>query len=141
MGLDSLEGLFLEELKDVYNAEKQITKALPRMAKAADSEELQQALTKHLKETEGQIKRLERIFQTLGQTARGKKCKGMEGLIEEGKEVLEEDGDPAVIDAAIIASRSPPTAASGPMPACWGTARRRSCWTRPSPRRKRPTRS
>ncbi|MGI9040455.1 MAG: ferritin-like domain-containing protein [Gemmatimonadales bacterium] len=104
MGLDSLEGLFLEELKDVYNAETQITKALPRMAKAADSQELQQALTKHLKETEGQIKRLERIFQTLGQTARGKKCKGMEGLIEEGKEVLEEDGDPAVIDAAIIAS-------------------------------------
>lgn len=104
MGLDSLEGLFLEELKDVYNAEKQITKALPRMAKAADSEELRQALTKHLKETDGQIKRLERIFQALGQTARGKKCKGMEGLIEEGKEVLEEDGDPAVIDAAIIAS-------------------------------------
>ncbi len=104
MGLDSLEGLFLEELKDVYNAEKQITKALPRMAKAADSEELRQALTKHLKETDGHVKRLERIFQALGQPARGKKCKGMEGLIEEGKEVLEEDGDPAVIDAAIIAS-------------------------------------
>lgn len=104
MSLDSLDKLFLEELKDVYNAEKQILRALPRMAKAADAPELQQAFTKHLRETEGQVQRLERIFQELGQSARGKTCKGMQGLLEEGKEVLEKDGEPAVIDAALIAS-------------------------------------
>ncbi|MGZ8391533.1 MAG: YciE/YciF ferroxidase family protein [Gemmatimonadales bacterium] len=104
MSLDSLEKLFLEELKDVYNAEKQILSALPRMAKAAESPELEKAFTQHLKETEGQVQRLERIFKELGQAARGKKCKGMEGLLEEGKEVMEEEGDPAVIDAALIAS-------------------------------------
>jgi ferritin-like metal-binding protein YciE len=104
MSLDSLDKLFLEELKDVYNAEKQILRALPRMAKAADSPELQQAFTKHQKETEGHVQRLERIFKELGQAPRGKKCKGMEGLLEEGKEVLEEDGEPAVIDAALIGS-------------------------------------
>jgi ferritin-like metal-binding protein YciE len=104
MSLNSLENLFIEELKDVYNAEKQIIRALPKMAKAADSEELRQAFTKHLKETEGHVQRLEQVFRELGQTARGKKCKGMEGLLEEGKEVLEQDGEPAVIDAALIAS-------------------------------------
>jgi ferritin-like metal-binding protein YciE len=104
MSLDSLEKLFIEELKDVYNAEKQILRALPRMAKAAESPDLAQAFTKHLRETEGQVQRLERIFKELGQAARGKKCKGMEGLLEEGKEVLEEEGEPAVIDAALIAS-------------------------------------
>jgi len=104
MSLDSLDKLFLEELKDVYNAEKQILRALPRMAKAADSPELQEAFTTHQKETEGHVQRLERIFKELGQAPRGKKCKGMEGLLEEGKEVLEEDGEPAVIDAALIAS-------------------------------------
>jgi ferritin-like metal-binding protein YciE len=104
MSLDSLEKLFLEELKDVYNAEKQILRALPKMAKAAESPQLEQAFTQHLKETQGQVQRLERIFKELGQTARGKKCKGMEGLLEEGKEVLEEEGEPAVIDAALIAS-------------------------------------
>ena len=104
MSLDSLEKLFLEELKDIYNAEKQLTRALPRMAKAAESPELEQAFTSHLKETEGQIQRLERVFKGLGQAVRGKKCKGMEGLIEEGKEIMEEDGEPLVMDAALIAS-------------------------------------
>jgi ferritin-like metal-binding protein YciE len=104
MSLDSLEKLFIDELRDIYNAEKQITRALPRMAKAAESPQLQQAFTKHLKETEGQIKRLEQVFQELGQAVRGKKCKGMEGLIEEGKEKLEEEGEPQVVDAALIAS-------------------------------------
>ena len=104
MSLDSLEKLFLEELKDIYNAEKQLTRALPRMAKAAESPELQQAFTKHLKETEGQIRRLEQVFKGLGQAARGKKCKGMEGLIEEGKEMLEEEGEPQVVDAALISA-------------------------------------
>jgi ferritin-like metal-binding protein YciE len=104
MSLDSLEKLFLQELKDVYNAEKQILRALPRMIKAAESSELQQAFSKHLKETEGQVQRLERVFQELGQSVRGKTCKGMQGLLEEGKEVMEKDGEGAVIDAALIAS-------------------------------------
>lgn len=103
MSLDSLEKLFIDELKDIYNAEKQITRALPKMAKAADAPELQQAFAKHLKETQGQIQRLERIFQELGQAVRGKKCKGMEGLLEEGKEKMEEDEGP-LLDAALIAS-------------------------------------
>lgn len=104
MALDSMEDLFLNELKDVYNAEKQILRALPRMAKAADAPALRQAFTKHLKETEGQVRRLEQIFKSIDETARGKKCKGMEGLIEEGKEILEEEGAPEVIDAALISA-------------------------------------
>jgi ferritin-like metal-binding protein YciE len=104
MALESMQDLFLNELKDVYNAEKQILRALPRMAKAADAPALQQAFNKHLRETEGHVKRLERIFKSLGEAARGKKCKGMEGLIEEGKEILEEEGSPEVIDAALISA-------------------------------------
>jgi ferritin-like metal-binding protein YciE len=103
MSLDSLHGLFLEELKDIYNAENQLTKALPRMAKAAESPELQQAFTNHLKETEGHVQRLQRIFKELGEEPKGKRCKGMQGLVEEGKEIMEKPGEPAVIDAALIA--------------------------------------
>jgi ferritin-like metal-binding protein YciE len=104
MALESMQDLFLNELKDVLNAEKQLVQALPRLAKAAQSPQLQQAFTKHLRETEGHVQRLERIFKSLGQTARGKACKGMEGLIAEGKEILEEDGAPEVIDAALISA-------------------------------------
>ncbi len=104
MPLGSMDELFLNELKDVYHAEKQILKALPRMAKAASSTNLRDAFTKHLHETEGQVGRLEQIFQSLGQAARGKRCKGMEGLLEEGKEILEEEGAPEVIDAALISA-------------------------------------
>jgi len=104
MSLDSLEKLFIEELKDIYNAEKQILRALPRMAKSAESPELQQAFTKHLKETEGQVQRLEKVFQVVGQAVRGKTCKGMQGLLEEGKEVMEKEGEGPVIDAALVAS-------------------------------------
>jgi ferritin-like metal-binding protein YciE len=104
MSLDSLQDLFLTDLKDIYNAEKQLLKALPRMAKAAESPDLQRAFTKHLRETEGQVARLERIFKALGETPRGKRCKGMEGLVEEGKEVMEEDGEEPVRDAALIAA-------------------------------------
>jgi ferritin-like metal-binding protein YciE len=103
MSLDSLDKLFLEELKDVYNAEKQLVQALPRLAKAAESPELREAFTSHLEETKGHVERLEQVFKALGETPRGKKCKGMEGLIEEGKEVLEQEGAGAVIDAALIA--------------------------------------
>jgi ferritin-like metal-binding protein YciE len=104
MSLDSLQALFVEELRDMYHAEKQLVQALPRMAKAASTPELQQAFTNHLKETEGQVRRLERIFKDLGQAARGKRCKGMEGLVEEGKEIMQQDGEGPVIDAALIAS-------------------------------------
>ncbi|HEV8453369.1 MAG TPA: ferritin-like domain-containing protein [Gemmatimonadales bacterium] len=104
MSLDSLEKLFVEEVRDIYNAEKQLLRALPRMAKAAQSADLSQAFTKHLKETEGHVQRLERIFRDLGQAVRGKQCKGMVGLIEEGKEKLEEKGEGAVLDAALITS-------------------------------------
>jgi len=104
MSLDSLQELFVEELKDAYSAEKQILVALPRMAKAADAEALREAFTKHLKETEGQVRRLEQIFRDLGTSPRGKKCKGMEGLLTEGKELMGEDGEPAVLDAALIAA-------------------------------------
>jgi ferritin-like metal-binding protein YciE len=104
MSLDSLESLFIEELRDIYNGEKQILRALPKMAKAAESADLSQAFTKHLKETQGHVQRLERILRELGQAVRGKQCKGMMGLIEEGKEKLEEEGEAAVLDAALIAS-------------------------------------
>jgi ferritin-like metal-binding protein YciE len=104
MSLESMEDLFLNELKDMYNAEKQIVRSLPRMAKAAGSPGLRTAFTKHLKETEIQVQRLERIFKSLDLTPRGKMCKGMEGILEEGKEILEEEGPPEVIDAALIAA-------------------------------------
>jgi ferritin-like metal-binding protein YciE len=104
MSLDSLETLFIEELRDIYNGEKQLLKALPRMAKTAESPQLQQAFTKHLKETEGHVQRLERIFRELGQAVRGKQCKGIEGLVEEGKDIMEKEGDGSVIDAALIAA-------------------------------------
>jgi len=104
MALDSMQDLFLNELKDILHAEKQLVRALPRMAKAAQSPKLQQAFTKHLGETEGHVERLERIFKSLDETPRGKVCKGMQGLVEEGKEILQEDGAPEVIDAALIAA-------------------------------------
>jgi ferritin-like metal-binding protein YciE len=104
MALDTLQDLFLNELRDVYHAEKQLLKALPRMAKAAQSTTLQAAFTKHLGETERQVERLEKVFAQLGEAARGKRCQGMEGIVEEGKEILEEDGQEAVIDAALIAA-------------------------------------
>jgi len=102
MPLDSLHDLYVDELKDLYNAENQLLKALPKMAKAATAPELKAAFTTHLEETRGQVTRLETIFTGLGVSPKGKKCKAMEGLIEEGKEIIEEDGDPAVIDAALI---------------------------------------
>lgn len=104
MPLDSLHDLYVDGLKDLFSAENQLLKALPRMAKAATAPGLREAFTTHLDETRGQVARLETIFAGLGVSPRGKKCKAMEGLIEEGKEVLAEDGEPAVIDAALIAA-------------------------------------
>ena len=104
MSLDSLQALFLDELKDVYHAEKQLVQALPKLARAVGNAELRQALTTHLEETEVHVERLEQIFKDLGETARGKRCRGMEGLIEEGREIMDQQGDGSVIDAALIAS-------------------------------------
>jgi ferritin-like metal-binding protein YciE len=102
MSLRTMEDLLVHELKDLYNAENQILKALPKMAKAASSADLQKAFEDHLEETKNQVHRLEQIFQELGLPARGKKCKAMEGLLEEGKEVVDEDAEPHVKDAALI---------------------------------------
>src|SRR5258707_15632822 len=88
-----LNDLFLDTLKDIYYAEKQILKALPKMAKAAQSEKLQAAFEKHQDETEGQIERLEQIFELLGKAARGKKCDAIEGILDEGKEIMDEEAD------------------------------------------------
>ena len=102
MAAKSLQELFVEELRDMYDAEKRLTKALPRMAKAAESEELGAALTNHLRETERQVQRLEQVFRTMGEPVRGKKCDGIMGIVEEGKHAMEElEG--SVLDAALIA--------------------------------------
>jgi ferritin-like metal-binding protein YciE len=100
--LKSLTQLMEDEIKDLYSAENQLLKALPKMAKKASSATLKAAFTSHLKETEGHVARLEAIGKTLDMKLSGKKCKAMEGLIEEGKEVLEEEGEPSLIDAALI---------------------------------------
>jgi ferritin-like metal-binding protein YciE len=104
MKLESLEDLFLEELKDLYDAEKQLTKALPKMAKAAASEELAAAFEEHLEVTQGQVNRLEQIFESMGESPGRKKCEGMKGLVEEGKEVIQKKADDSVKDAALIAA-------------------------------------
>jgi ferritin-like metal-binding protein YciE len=104
MSVSSLRALYIDLLKDTYNAEKQIVRALPKMTKAASSEGLQSALEEHLQVTKRHVDRLEKIFRTLGKSPTGKKCKGMQGLLEEGSELLEEDIEPAVLDAGIIAS-------------------------------------
>lgn len=102
MEMNSLQDLFIHDLKDLYNAEIQLTKALPKMAKAASEPALKQAFTTHLAETEQHVERLEQIFQELDENPKGKKCKAMEGLIEEGKELMEEDAEPEVMDAGLI---------------------------------------
>jgi len=102
MPAKSLQELFVEELRDMYDGEKRLTKALPRMAKAAESEELGAAFTNHLRETERQVQRLEQVFRTIGEPVRGKKCDGIMGIVEEGKHAIEElEG--SVLDAALIA--------------------------------------
>ena len=104
MKIDSLQKLFVEELRDLYSAENQITKALPKMMKKATSPQLKAAFEKHLKETEGQVARLEQIFESLGEKPKGKTCKAMEGLVEEGSELMHENIEPAVLDAGLIAA-------------------------------------
>lgn len=102
MPLRTLDDLFMDELKDIFDAEKRIVKALPKMAKSASTDELRDAFENHLEETEEHIKRLEQVFKHLDKPARGKKCAAMEGLIEEGKELMEEDAEEPVLDAGMI---------------------------------------
>lgn len=98
----TLNDMFLESLKDAYHAEKQILRALPKMAKAAESEELRQLFQTHRTETEAQIERLEQVFEIVGKPARGKTCQAMQGIIEEGKEVMEDFADSEALDAGLI---------------------------------------
>jgi ferritin-like metal-binding protein YciE len=102
MKLNTLQKLYTDELRDLYNAENQLLKALPKMAKAASSEELKGAFEKHLEQTKGHVKRLEQVFQELDEKPKGKTCHAMKGLIEEGSEILEEDGETSVRDAGMI---------------------------------------
>jgi ferritin-like metal-binding protein YciE len=102
MAAKSLQELFVEELRDAYDGEKRLTKALPKLARAAESEELSTAFTNHLRETERHIQRLEQVFRTIGEPVRGKKCDGLMGIIEEGKSAIEELEEGPVRDAAII---------------------------------------
>ncbi len=97
-----LKELYIDELKDLYNAENQLVKALPKLAKAANSDELRQGFEEHLEQTKGHVQRLEQIFEMLDESPKGKKCKGMEGLIAEGSEAMEEDYEGSLLDAALI---------------------------------------
>jgi ferritin-like metal-binding protein YciE len=100
----SLDDAFIDELRDAYDAEKQLTKALPKLAKAATSPELRQAFEDHLEETRGHVDRLEQVFASLDEKVRGKHCDGIAGIIDEGKSVMEEAFDEQVMDACLIAS-------------------------------------
>ena len=102
--MGTLEDLYTDLLKDLYSAEKQLVKALPKLAKNAQSPDLQRAFQEHLKQTEVHVERIERIFSDLDGSPRGKKCVGMEGLVEEGNELLKEKTEPEVLDAGLIAA-------------------------------------
>lgn len=104
MQMTTLHDLMVHELKDLYSAERQLVQALPKMAKSASNSDLQVAIETHLEQTREHVARLEQAFEMLGESGKGMKCKGMEGLIEEGKGLLEEDIDPDVLDAGIIAA-------------------------------------
>jgi len=102
MAVKSVQDLLVNELRDIYHAEKQLVKALPKMAKAAKSDKLRQAFEDHLQETKGQVERLEQVFEKLDTRSRSKPCEAMEGLIEEAKEMMDEIKTPEVLDAALI---------------------------------------
>jgi ferritin-like metal-binding protein YciE len=104
MSLHTLRDALVDEIRDLYNAEKQLTKALPKLAKGACNDELRAAFESHLEETEGHVNRLERVFELLEEKPRGKHCAGMAGIIEEGSDTLEEDAEDAVMDACLIAA-------------------------------------
>ncbi len=104
MRLDSLQELFITELQDLYDAENRLVKALPDMADKASHSELQNAIRQHLEQTRQQVRRLEEVFDGLGVKAKGQKCKGMVGILDEGDDIAGKSGDPSAIDAGIIAS-------------------------------------
>ena len=104
MEMNDLRDLYIDELRDLYNAEKQLVRALPKMAKNATDDQLKQAFETHLEETKGHVERLEQIFEKLGKKPGGKTCKAMQGLVEEGKEKMEEDAEPEVLDAGLISA-------------------------------------
>lgn len=104
MELDTLRELYVEEIKDLWSAEKQILQALPRMTKAASHAKLKKAFAKHEKQTRVHVTRLERICKELGESPRGKKCVGMEGLVQEGKDLIKEKPEPDVLDAGLISA-------------------------------------
>ena len=104
MALDNLNALLIEQLQDIYYAEKQLVKALPKMAKAANTEELVTAFTDHLEQTKEHVTRLDQAFEALGVAPKAKKCPAIEGLIEEAAEMIEEEGEASVLDAGLIAS-------------------------------------
>jgi ferritin-like metal-binding protein YciE len=104
MKANRLRHLYIEELKDLYSAENQLVKALPKMAKASASEDLREGFEGHLEQTKEHVARLEKIFKVLGESPKGKKCKGMEGLIKEGGEMIEEDLAPEELDAGLISA-------------------------------------
>src|SRR5512138_2042619 len=104
MTLNSLEDLYMDELKDLYSAEKQLVEALPKMAQAASSAELQTALQDHLRVTRGQVQRLEQIFQDMGTSPDAKQCLGMKGLVQEGQEMIQMQGDPVVKDTSLVSA-------------------------------------
>lgn len=104
VAMNDLQDLLLEQLQDLYNAEGQLVKALPKMAKTANDPQLKQAFEMHLEETHGHVSRLEKVFESLGEKAKGKTCHAMKGLVEEGKEAISEDMEPEVKDAALIAA-------------------------------------
>lgn len=104
MANKTLDNLFYQTLKDIYYAERKILKALPKMARGAQSEQLRQAFEKHREETEGQVERLQKVFDLLGKRAQGKTCEAIEGIIEEGEEILDEFEKSPALDAGLVAS-------------------------------------
>ena len=104
MSFDSLQDLLIHQLRDIYSAEQMLTKALPKLKEKASSEDLARAFAEHLAETESQVARLDQVFELLGERSGGVKCKAMEGLVAEADEILDEDGNDAVLDAGIIAA-------------------------------------
>jgi ferritin-like metal-binding protein YciE len=102
--IESLNDLCIDQLRDLYNAENQLTKALPKMANAANTPDLRQAFEDHLAQTEGHVHRLEQVFEHLGEKPSGKVCRAMQGLVAEGEEAIQQDGDPVIKDAALIAA-------------------------------------
>src|SRR2546423_9791362 len=102
MPTEGLRELYVDQLKDLYNAENQLVKALPKMAKASSSEELREGFEEHLEQSKGHVQRLEQIFRMLNENPKGKRCRGMEGLVEEGSELMQEDFEDILLDAALI---------------------------------------